>query len=190
MNLSLNEVEAMAKRATRGAGHSWGMAEEASKATRWLCVQGLDGVAVLADVLKQTEATDTALTYGVALSDHAADLSGSAKVFAKIENPEMFLPFAAMVARQLGKPVRLECSEFAATTDGAGLAVVGTCPSQVEDLTVCVVAEMGQPRPQSTRAAPASAAWTFLNELAHLTYAPATEESRRLGAGAGLSDND
>ena len=29
-----------------------------------------------------------------------------------------------------------------------------------------------------------------LNSLAHKTYAPATEESRLAGAGAGLSDND
>ena len=29
-----------------------------------------------------------------------------------------------------------------------------------------------------------------LNTFAHRTYAPATEESRLLGAGAGLSDND
>ena len=33
MNLSLNEVDAMAKKAARGAGYSWGLAEEAGKAT-------------------------------------------------------------------------------------------------------------------------------------------------------------
>ena len=33
MNFSLNEMEAIAKRAARGAGYPWGLAEEASKAT-------------------------------------------------------------------------------------------------------------------------------------------------------------
>ena len=51
MSYSLNEMEATAKRAARGAGYSWGLAEEASKATRWLCTQGLDGAAELAHVL-------------------------------------------------------------------------------------------------------------------------------------------
>lgn len=32
--------------------------------------------------------------------------------------------------------------------------------------------------------------WTCLTAFAHRTYAPASEESRRLGAGAGDSDND
>ena len=36
MNVSMNEVESMAKTAARGAGYSWGLAEEAGKATRWL----------------------------------------------------------------------------------------------------------------------------------------------------------
>ena len=35
-----------------------------------------------------------------------------------------------------------------------------------------------------------SAALARLEELAALTYAPATEDSRRRGAGAGLTDND
>ena len=52
MSYALNEVEATAKRAARGAGYSWGLAEEASKATRWLCAKGIDGSAVLAGLLE------------------------------------------------------------------------------------------------------------------------------------------
>ena len=33
MSLSLNEVESTAKKAARGAGYPWGLAEEAAKAT-------------------------------------------------------------------------------------------------------------------------------------------------------------
>ena len=44
--------------------------------------------------------------------------------------------------------------------------------------------------PIRSRAQPAPEAWATLNRLAHRTYAPATEESRLKGAGAGLSDND
>ncbi|MEO0980892.1 MAG: DUF3726 domain-containing protein, partial [Pseudomonadota bacterium] len=40
------------------------------------------------------------------------------------------------------------------------------------------------------RATPDPDSWTRLGVLAHRTYAPATDESRLRGAGAGLSDND
>ena len=36
MTYSLYEIEVTGKRAARGSGFSWGLAEEAGKATRWL----------------------------------------------------------------------------------------------------------------------------------------------------------
>lgn len=54
-SFALNEVEATAKNAARGAGYSWGMAEEAAKATRWLCANGIDGCKALARVLAQAD---------------------------------------------------------------------------------------------------------------------------------------
>jgi len=54
---SLNEIESLAKKATRGAGRSWGLAEEAGKATRWLCAAGLPGAEALAALLERTDGT-------------------------------------------------------------------------------------------------------------------------------------
>jgi hypothetical protein len=48
---SLNEVEAYGRRAARGAGMSWGLAEEAGKAARWLSARGLPGVELLLRLL-------------------------------------------------------------------------------------------------------------------------------------------
>jgi hypothetical protein len=45
--LSLSEVEALAAKASRGAGLSWGLAEEAGKAARWLCLHGHPGLTIL-----------------------------------------------------------------------------------------------------------------------------------------------
>ena len=190
MSFSLNEVEAMAKRAARGAGHTWGQAEEASKATRWLCAQGVDGVSVLAEVLKHGPSQGCPLGLGVALSDDAAALVVGPKQLGPVRQPEMVLPFAAMAARQLGKVVQLSCHTAKATTDGCALLVTGPLPADVEKLTISVVTADLHGATHATRATPSTVAWSFLSELAHLTYAPATEESRRLGAGAGLSDND
>jgi hypothetical protein len=55
MTFSLNEVEAMGKRAARGAGLDWGIAEEAGKAARWLTARGLPGPELLAELLTRNE---------------------------------------------------------------------------------------------------------------------------------------
>lgn len=55
MSHSLNEIAALAKRAARGAGLSWGMAEEAGRAARWLASYDLTGPALLCDVLTKND---------------------------------------------------------------------------------------------------------------------------------------
>ncbi len=50
---SLNEIELTARKATRGCGLPWGIADETGKAIRWLHIFGLDGVSGLLSVLEQ-----------------------------------------------------------------------------------------------------------------------------------------
>lgn len=51
MNLSLNQVENTARKAVRGAGLPWCLAEDAGRAVRWLEVMGLPGMSWLFLVL-------------------------------------------------------------------------------------------------------------------------------------------
>ena len=209
MSYALNEVEATAKRAARGAGYDWGLAEEAAKATRWLCAQGLDGAAVLAGLLEAGYASERnahvpqdlkgdwlaaaplcPLATGAALSDCAARLQDTPRKMGPVTRPAMILPFAAMAARQLGACVTVEGEGFQAVTDGSGLHIEGTLPETSGALTIRAAGSLANANPSHTRAEPEEAAWAVLNRFAHKTYAPATEESRLLGAGAGLSDND
>ena len=53
--LTRSEIFAYAKKATRGAGFSWGMAEEAAQATVALYVAGHDGFAALVPVLQNAD---------------------------------------------------------------------------------------------------------------------------------------
>ena len=62
MTFALNEIEAMAKGAARGAGFDWGIAEETGKSVRWLAARGLPGPELLIKTLKRSEST----TYSVA----------------------------------------------------------------------------------------------------------------------------
>lgn len=51
MPYSLNQVEQTSRKAARGAGLSWGLADEVGKALRWLHSYGLDGIPVLVEAL-------------------------------------------------------------------------------------------------------------------------------------------
>jgi len=205
MSFSLNEVEATAKKAARGAGYSWGLAEEAGKATRWLCAQGLDGCAALAALLQEprpeTPTCDgvvwsgpgalCSLITGATLSDCAADLANGPIRLVEVAQPQLLLPFAAGAARHLGTVLTLSCDTLTACTDGAGLDLATIpAPPGTSDVTVSIGGAMAEARAIQSRATPDPADWETLTGFAARTYAPATDASRRLGAGAGLSDND
>lgn len=209
MSFALNEVETTAKKATRGGAYSWGLAEEAAKATRWLCSQGLDGCAILTGLLRKTDRAAgmapvsldgdwqapsgqiCALIAGAALSDCAHRLPEGEIRMLNVVSPQMLIPFAAAAAGQLGQPVTLSWDGISVTTDGTGLGETDIPPMDLaKSVIVRVGGDLGKVVTQCTRSTPDPADWAYLNELAGRTYAPATEESRRKGAGAGLSDND
>ena len=201
MTFSLNEVEAMAKKATRGAGYPWGLAEEASKATRWLCAHGIDGVAALARVLDRrrgcggaglegcSPCAECPIGTGVSLSDEAAQLVSTPRSFEVAPVPVFLLPFAAMAAHRLGATVTMRGSGFEAVTDGEHLSLHGEVPG-AGPVQILMGGVMGSLTAVAMRATPDPEDWDMLSALAHRTYAPATEESRLLGAGAGTTDND
>ncbi|MFD3191464.1 DUF3726 domain-containing protein [Sedimentitalea sp. HM32M-2] len=213
MSLSLNEVEALAKRAARGAGYPWGLAEEAAKATRWLCAQGIDGCAELAALLTRTDGADLAdwtpdagpggtgwrarggqlcpLITGAALSDRADSLGRGDLQIASLVRPLLLLPFAALCAWHLRVPVHISWGAAKAATDGQSLALHGLANDGfAQELTVSAGGAMTQPNRTGSRADPRAEIRATLNRFAGRTFAPASEESRRKGAGAGLSDND
>ena len=214
MTFALTEVEATARNAARGAGYGWGMAEEAAKATRWLCAVGIDGVGALATVLVRTDGADLSrmapgtlhgdwcaeagrmcpLMAGAALSDCACDWVGTGKRVENVVAPIMLLPFAAFAARQIGTSVTVEWDGVLAVTGGTG-ASLSTENRRALLLTARQVSiyaggQSDRLAPRQARAKPINQGLAVLRRFAHRTYAPGTEESRLKGAGAGLNGND
>ena len=203
MILSLNEVEALAKKATRGAGYSWGLAEEASKAVRFLCHRGLDGCGALADVLQrfdgvgveycvpfcenglwQTNAGDMCPIYlGAALSDRADHVLVQPFRTSAVAQPFLLVPFAAQVACAITDTVTLTDGAVRIVTDGKQIAMQGSCDSRSTGVVLKKGGSLADPLIHSSRAVVEDAIWAQLNAFAHRTYAPATEESRAKGAG-------
>lgn len=208
LTVSLNEVEATAKKAARGAGFTWGMAEEAAKATRWLCGNGVDGCAELSRLLsikeRNIERTPIReagvweaasgplcpINVGACMADQAHELSAEGWQVNDVACPAFLMPFAADIAVKAGKTVAMVGQEFTLVTDGNHQHLTGKVPSHDVSVVIRPTQKTVLPSGGFTRVTSTEADWAVLQTLAYRTYAPATEESRMTGAGAGITDND
>lgn len=216
MSHSLNEIEALSKRAARGAGLSWGIAEEGARAVRWLASHDLPSGPLLADLLEQTDqvaretlaplsldgiwsaasGTLCPLASGATLNDFADRMSAGQPIeMARVSHPLLVVPFAAWAAIHLDALIKISWLSVRIITDGYGIwtddpknKISETCAASL----ICGKAARADETltKPSLRGEIPQVDWVRLGKLAHRTYAPATEESRALGAGAGVSDND
>lgn len=216
MSWSLNEVEALARKAARGAGYSFGLAEEAGKATRWLCAAGLPGTETLATLLTLNDARPYAscapasdarpwqasgdalcpLITGAALCDRAAALAtGDTVELDTTACPLLLLPFVASASDMSGAAIGITWPGLRMTrADRQTRLSAGEDALNLQS-TGQITVGPGQPLDaprlrRGYRAAIPPESLRVLNAFAHRTYAPDTPESRLSGAGAGLSDND
>lgn len=210
MSFSLNEIESTAKKATRGAGYPWGLAEEAAKATRWLCARELDGCGILLEALQRMDGAELGLhrpapggatwsaaggamcplSAGAALADRAKFLISNSITLHLVCAPALVFPFAATASAILDQPITLHWSTGTASVTVDNLALAGALPGEEESLTVALGGAIEAASRAATRATPDPAVWAALGALAHRTYAPATEESRLKGAGAETPSGD
>lgn len=204
----------MAFKAAHGAGHYWGVSEDAGRAVRWLCSAGIDGCAALAGLLSgndpkerdpgSPQVTATAwnsptgmlcpLLTGMAISDLASSITVEGITLEQVVRPVLLVPFAASAARLAHTGFFVEWQGASLFTDGIGLALAHEC----RGLDVAFAKRVSVRRKQGTgcrplrmsRFYPTDSDWGKLEEFAARNHAPATDVSRLLGAGAGLSDND
>lgn len=205
----MNEAESLIKKAVRGAGYSWGVASETGGAARLLFENGLPADKALASLLGACPQKDKRncgpadlgnewrghgqgghlcpLMAGLALCDNVAALDASAPItLLALKAPLLLVPFASYTALTLGASITLSWS-------GAMMSVDGVCVRVVEDVDLLpdvpvdvtcefnsLASGVGVHESRVTFDATAHAA---LSAFAHKTYAPATEESRRKGAG-------
>lgn len=113
--LSLSEIDALCRKAARGSGYGWGMAEEAGRSARWLAAYGFHGPEALAawlrlqqsdaslnrpslqDGIWRAQRSICPLSAGTLVSDYESKLlNGQAFEFEQVERPILML---SMVAR-------------------------------------------------------------------------------------------
>jgi hypothetical protein len=214
--VSLNEIDVSAKRAARGIGMSWGLAEETGRAARFLCARRLPGIDVLVPLLRAEDGAPAAklapltgggewrargsfvcpIMTGAALADDGARaVSHTAIRLKTVHSPLFLVPFLAGLARQQGRAVRCQWpdADVLCGTDGE-VAVSGdlraAAPVSV-DIAFGLQQFAGEIVHEVLEPVDVEdGLWRDLQALAARTYVPASEHSRLAGAGAGLSDND
>ena len=212
MSLSLGELEALCRKAARGAGFDWGPAEEAGRAVRRLAAFALPGAELLLarlDAFDGRPARELApraldgewrsggdelcpVLAGASLADVAERLGAAGEIVLRdVISPLLLVPFAGSCARRLGRPVSVAWSGLVVTDDGETLRLDGAIervPDERADPVRCragadVGRTSGDPLARVTRARIGSGPLERLDTFARRTYAPATEDSRRRGAG-------
>lgn len=205
MFVSLNQIEQTSRKAAKGAGLTWGVADDLGKAVRWLSALGLDGSGALLQMLQQcrfnearcSRSTQKVDSVGVGLA--IADLSGSTTACNELPKQVCFpLIAAALAAMNLQlrqQPVALAWGKASIHVIADNVYVNGLdidlMTKQTGDFNVLEakpigIAKLAVAGEQSVNTNVLRA----LESFAHRTYVEATDASRLAGAGAGLNDND
>jgi len=215
MIVSRNEIESLALKAARGAGMSWGLAEEASVAAGWLAEHALPWAETLAEVLADAHSTSLPqiaghvimpsrpgtrlcpILTGALLSD-----LGPPALTTEVRDllaPMWLAPFLASWASP-NRAVRLAWGKVHLSVTPSGTPGAEAIPAAVLAAafadSVAIALEQNDRLEQSPTRRGSSGyevpddAWSALQELEHRTYVPASAQSRIAGAGAGLLDND
>ncbi|MBN9552739.1 MAG: DUF3726 domain-containing protein [Alphaproteobacteria bacterium] len=191
MDLSLNEVETLSAKAARGAGFSWGLAEDIGRAARRIAVEDDNwGEAMLrlAEHAQSFEPPDPART--TRWRNGEADVS-TGKPLCPIRTAALLLddPLPAgalpLTILDVGLPVWLD----------AMLRRSEMCIKPVAPLTpqadIIIESRAGVVQPiAGRRGAIDERTLAALNSFAARTYVPESERSRVRGAGGGRVDDE
>ncbi len=218
MKRSLNEIEQTCRKAARGSGLPWGVADDTGRAVRWLHGFGLDGVSSLVALLERLDhqrAVDYApqsldgvwqgachvlspIMTGLALSDCMSLLPERGIRTREIACPLLVAGYVGQTLLRPEQSVRLLWLSIRLTIGHDRLAIIGDQGDLYTDSAPHLICDKGvfeQPGrdicyPKVGDMSVSAGAWGKLESRAWLTYVEATEESRLSGAGAGLNDND
>ena len=218
MKRSLNEIEQTCRKAARGSGLPWGVADDTGRAMRWLHTFQLDGVSGLIGLLERLDhqrPVDYApvsldgvwqgprgilspIMAGTALSDCMGLVQER-----NIEIREIACPI--LVAGYLGQTILNREQSVTVGWLSIGLSISrdrliisgdqGDLYADTATRLTCgrIVFDHGRSGsryPQAGDTRVDVRAWEKLEKRALLTCVKATETSRLSGAGAGLNDND
>ena len=201
---SFSEIDTTAKRASKAAGFSWGMAEEIGKSIRSLELFGLSGIINLNNYLKkikqkhpkkiekiekENKTGDKELCpiySGVAFLDRCLELEKLKSIkFYNVSYPLLMLPFISRASEIMSKKilVQYENTSFLLNFDKSIFSK--NIDKQAQSLANVISIEFIENKNSFSEQD-----WKELYKLSEETFVDESDSSKAKAAGAGLTDND
>tara|TARA_B100000767_G_C19439176_1_gene399230 strand:+ start:19 stop:630 length:612 start_codon:yes stop_codon:yes gene_type:complete len=201
---SLSEIETVAKRSSRAAGFSWGVAEEVGKNIRMLEFFGIKGIknlnyyfrvrakknfeklSLINNKNKTAKLELCPIIAGLNFLDQIRSLEGFGEIlFEKIAYPILFLPFVSRASEVIGKKLELKID------NKIFLLSYNSCI--YSNSLIDGVIEIGNNisiKFQDNKDSFKESEWEELYKLSENTFVEEDEKLKQSAAGAGLTDND
>jgi len=200
---SFSEIETISKRASRGAGFSWGVSEEIGKSVRLLEMFGLPGILYLKSYLEQVsnhnfqkitiisaENISNNIPYcpisvGVNFMDQVYNLEKIDKInFSNLAYPLLAIPFLSRSSEIIGKKILLNLESFKFLFN-FNQSIFSNFDNSLISKTTNFFVSFNQNEDSFDKMA-----WDTLYKISQKTFVDETESSKKTSAGAGLTDND
>jgi len=200
---SFSEIETISKRASRGAGFSWGVSEEIGKSIRLLEMYGLPGILYLKNYLEQisnhnfqkiTLISDEnisnnipycPISVGVNFMDQTHNLEKIDKInFSNLAYPLLVVPFLSRSSEIIGKKILLNLENFKFLFN-YNQSIFSNFDNSLITKTSKFLISFSQNEDSFDKIT-----WDALYKISQKTFVDETESSKKTSAGAGLTDND
>ena len=201
---SFSEIDTTAKRASKAAGFSWGIAEEIGKSIRSLELFGLPGIINLKNYLKkikqkhpkkiakiekENKIDDRELCpiySGVALLDSCLELEKLKSIkFYNLSYPLLILPFISKASEIISKKILIQYDNTSFLLNFDKSIFSKNIDKQVQSLANAVSIEFIENKNSFSEQD-----WKELYKLSEETFVDESDSSKAKAAGAGLTDND
>ena len=201
---SFSEIDVTSKRASRGVGFSWGVAEEIGKSVRSLELFGLPGIKTLnqyynlkikerfekLNLIKENNLSGKypycPINLGINFLDQIKNIEKFKKItFNKLSFPLLILPFLSKSSEVIGKKIKVKFNNFEFLLNFnmniSSNLVDQKLPETVENLEINIIENKDNFSEQE---------WKSLYKLSEEIFVEENDSLKQGAAGAGLTDND
>ena len=199
---SFSEIDTTAKRASKAAGFSWGIAEEIGKSIRSLELFGLPGIVNLNLYLKKIKEKHPEkvnkiekenknkelcpIYCGVAFLDQCKQLEIIKTIkFYNVNYPLLIVPFISKASEILGKKILIQFNKSSFLINFNKSILSKNIEKQIDVLANEISIEFLENKNSFS-----DQEWKELYKLSEETFVKESESLKEKGAGAGLTDND
>ena len=200
---SFSEIETISKRASKGAGFSWGVSEEIGKSVRLMEMFGLPGILYLTSYLNQignhnyqkmtiisadnisNNIPYCPISVGLNFMDQVHNLEKIDKInFSNLAYPLLIVPFLSRSSEIIGKKILLNLENFKFLFN-YNQSIFSNFDNSFIEKTTKFFISFNQNEDSFDKMT-----WDTLYKISQKTFVDETESSKNTSAGAGLTDND